>query len=118
MALGDLIAKALPKAFTKVGTEVTFRSVAAGAYNTTTGTVAETNTDTEHTGTLSDVTLREVNELIEAGDKILTVPASEFASRPNNKDKIVISTVVHQVITIRVEELNGVDLLYEFVLRA
>ncbi len=118
MALGDLIAKALPKAFAKVGTEVTFRSVAVGAYNTSTGTVAETNTDTEHTGTLSDVSLRQVNELIQAGDKILTVPASEFAARPDNKDKIVISTVVHQVITIRIEELNGVDLLYEFVLRA
>ena len=118
MALGDLIAKAIPKAFTKVGTEVTFRSVATGAYDTSDGTVAETNTDTEHTGTLSDVTLRQVNELIQAGDKILTVPASEFTARPDNKDKIVISTVVHQVITIRVEELNGVDLLYEFVLRA
>ena len=30
MALGDLIAKVLPKAFAKVGTEVTFRSVSTG----------------------------------------------------------------------------------------
>ena len=117
MALGDLIAKVLPKAFAKVGTEVTFRSVAAGAYNTTNGTVAETNTDTEHKGTLSNVRESEVNDLIQASDKILTVPAEEFASRPSNRDKIVIDSVVHQIIELRVEELTGVDLIYEFVLR-
>ena len=118
MALGDLIAKALPKAFTKVGTEVTFRSVALGSYDTTNGTVAETNTDTEHVGTLRDVSEREVNELVQAGDKILTVPAEDFASRPNNRDKVLISSVIHQIIEVRVEEMNGVDLLYDFVLRA
>ncbi len=118
MALGDLIAKAIPKAFTKVGTEVTFRSVATGAYDTSDGTVAETNTDTEHKGTLSNVSEREVNELVQAGDKILTVPAEEFASRPSNRDKVVIDSVIHQIIEVRVEELTGVDLIYELVLRA
>jgi len=118
MALGDLIAKAIPKAFTKVGTEVTFRSVATGAYDTSDGTVAETNTDTEHVGTLRDVREAEVNELVQAGDKILTVPAEDFTSRPNNRDKVVISSVIHQIIAVRVEEMNGVDLLYDFVLRA
>ena len=118
MALGDLIAKAIPKAFTKVGTEVTFRSVANGAYDTSDGTVSETNTDTEHKGTLRAVTEREVNELVQAGDKILTVPAEDFTSRPNNRDKVLISSVVHQIVEVRVEEMNGVDLLYDFVLRA
>ena len=118
MALGDLIAKAIPKAFTKVGTEVTFRSVATGAYNTSDGTVAETNTDTEHKGTLSNVSEREVNELVQAGDKVLTVPAEEFTSRPSNRDKVVIDSVIHQIIEVRVEELTGVDLIYELVLRA
>ena len=118
MALGDLIAKAIPKAFTKVGTEVTFRSVATGAYDTSDGTVAETNTDTEHKGTLRAVSESEVNELIQAGDKILTVPAEDFASRPNNRDKVLISSVIHQIVEVRVEEMNGVDLLYDFVLRA
>ncbi len=117
MALGDRIAKVLPKAFAKIGTEVTFRSVAASAYNTSTGTITHTNTDTEHKGTLSNVTSREANGLIQAGDKILKVPASEFASRPNTKDKIVISTVVHEVVELRVEEINGVDLSYDFILR-
>lgn len=118
MALGDLIAKAIPKAFTKVGTDVTFRSVANGAYDTSDGTVSETNTDTEHTGTLRAVTEREVNELVQAGDKILTVPAEDFTSRPNNRDKVLISSVIHQIVEVRVEEMNGVDLLYDFVLRA
>lgn len=118
MALGDLIAKVLPKAFAKVGTEVTFRSVSTGTYNTTNGTVAETNTDTEHVGVLSNVSEREVNDLVQASDKILTVPAEEFASRPSNRDKIVIGSVVHQIIDLRVEELTGVDLIYEFILRA
>ena len=118
MALGDLIAKALPKAFTKVGTEVTFRSVSTGAYSTANGTIAETNTDTEHTGILSNVSEREVNDLVQASDKILTVPAEEFTARPSNRDKIVIGSVVHQIIDLRVEELTGVDLIYEFILRA
>lgn len=118
MALGDLIAKVLPKAFAKVGTQVTFRSVSIGTYNTANGTVGETNTDTEHTGILSNVSEREVNDLVQASDKILTVPAEQFASRPSNRDKIVIGSVVHQIINLRVQELTGVDLIYEFILRA
>ena len=61
---------------------------------------------------------REVNDLVQASDKILTVPAEEFTTRPSNRDKIVINSVVHQVIDLRVEELTGVDLIYEFILRA
>ena len=118
MALGDLIAKTLPKAFAKVGTDVTFRLVTAGSYNVTDGTVGETTTDTEHKGTLSNVSLREANELIQSGDKVLLVPASEFTSAPTVTDQIVISSVVHQIIEVRIQEFTGVDLAYDIVLRA
>lgn len=118
MALGDLIAKTLPKVFAKVGTEVTFSKISAGSYNVTDGTVGETLTDTEHKGTLSDVSLRETNELIQSGDKTLLVPASEFSSKPSVTDQIVISSVIHQIIQVRVQEFTGVDLVYTIVLRA
>ena len=46
------------------------------------------------------------------------MPAEEFTSRPSNRDKVVIDSVIHQIIEVRVEELTGVDLIYELVLRA
>ena len=80
--------------------------------------VGDRLTDTEHEGTLSNVSLRETNELIQSGDKNLLVPASEFSSRHSVTDQIVISSVVHQIIQVRVQEFTGVDLVYTIVLRA
>ena len=46
MALADSLKKAASKVLNAVGGDVTIRRVSTGAYNTTTGSIAETPADT------------------------------------------------------------------------
>ena len=50
---------------------LTISRVTAGVYNPTTGTASETVADTVVRGVLEDVNVREVNDLIQSGDKRL-----------------------------------------------
>ena len=118
MALADSLRKVASKVITKFGGDVTVRIVTAGSYNTTTGTVGESVSDTEIKGVLQDITLREVNGLIQAGDKRLTVAASDLTTAPETKDKVVISSVVHQIITVETTEQDNTAITHELILRA
>lgn len=120
MALGDILqAKLAPIIGGAVlGGDVTIRFVTGGTYNTTTGAVTETESDTAIKGVVSEVALREANELIQAGDKRLTISAADVASAPETKDRAVIGGIVYQIIQVDKEELNGVDIAYDLYLRA
>jgi hypothetical protein len=118
MALSSSLRKVAKKVVSKFGGDVTVRIVAAGSYNTTTGAITETETDSTIKGVLSDVSLREVNELIQAGDKRLLIAASAVTTAPETKDRIVISSVVHQVIQVNTIEQANSAIVYELILRA
>jgi len=102
----------------KFGGDVTVRYVTAGSYNTTTGAITESESDTTVPGILEDVNLREVNELVQAGDKRLTVAADDLATAPETKDRVVISSVVHQIIRVETTEQDNSAIIYELILRA
>ena len=118
MALADSLKKVASKVITKFGGDVTVRIVTAGAYDTSDGTVAETESDTTIKGVLEDVNLREVNELVQAGDKRLTVAADDLATAPETKDRVVIGSVVHQIIRVETTEQANTAITYELILRA
>ena len=120
MALGDILqAKLAPIIGGAVlGGDVTIRFVTGGTYNTTTGAVTETESDTAIKGVVSEVALREANELIQAGDKRLTISAANVASAPETKDRVVISTVVHQIIEVQTIDQDNTAITYELILRA
>ena len=118
MSLADSLRKVASKVITKFGGDVTVRIVTAGSYNTTTGTVGESVSDTEIKGGLQDIALREVNGLVQAGDKRLTVAASDLTTAPETKDKVVISSVVHQIITVETTEQDNTAITHELILRA
>jgi predicted AAA+ superfamily ATPase len=118
MGIASSLVNVADKVISKFGGDVTIRFVAAGAYNTSDGTVAETNTDSEVKGILEDVVSREANELVQAGDKRLTVAAKDLDSVPGTKDKVVISTVVHQIISVKTNEQENTAITYELILRA
>ena len=65
MTLASSLRSVASKVITKFGGDVTYRSIATGAYNTTTGTVAETTSDIGIKGVLEPVQAREVNDLIQ-----------------------------------------------------
>ena len=118
MALADSLKKVASKVITKFGGDVTVRIVTAGAYDTSDGTVAETESDTTIKGVLEDVNLREVNELVQAGDKRLTVAADDLATAPETKDRVVIGSVVHQIIRVETTEQDNTAITHELILRA
>ncbi len=118
MGLASSLQKVADKVVAKFGGEVIIRYVSAGAYNATTGAIAEGISDTEVKGILEGVSVREVNELVQAGDKRLTVAAKELPSAPETKDRVVISSVVHQIIRVETNEQDNKAITHELILRA
>jgi hypothetical protein len=102
----------------RFGGDVTYRKVAPGTYNSTTGAIVETVTETGVKGILEDVNLREINELIQAGDKRLIVAALDLnGTTPSTFDRVVISNIVHQIIRVQTIEQNNEPITYELILR-
>jgi hypothetical protein len=117
MALATSLRNVASKLMAKFGGEVIIRRVTLGAYNTTTGTAAETTSDTELRGVLEDVNLREVNDLIQAGDKRLTIAAADTAAPPTMADRVIIAGRTLQVIEVRTIEQDNEPITYELILR-
>ena len=118
MGLAQSLEKVAGTVIAKFGGDVTVRYVSAGTYNATTGAITETASDTDVKGVLEDVSVREVNELVQQGDKRLTVAAKELPSAPGTKDRVVISSVVHQIIRVETTEQDNTAITYELILRA
>ena len=113
------ISSALKKVLTnkKLSADITFRSVSAGSYNTTTGVITETNTDTTIRGVLENFNLRDVNELIEATDKKLQIAAASLSSTPTTKDKVIVGSVTYSIIRIETNQLANNKLTFVCYLR-
>ena len=113
------ISSALKKVLTnkKLSADITFRSVSAGSYNTTTGVISETNTDTTIRGVLENINLREVNELIEATDKKIQIAAASLSSTPTTKDKVIVGSVTYSIIRIETNQLANEKLTFVCYLR-
>jgi hypothetical protein len=101
----------------KFGGTATIRRVVPGVYNATTGTVSETATDTVVRGVLQDINLNEVNDLIQATDKRLLIAAADLANPPTPTDRVIISSVTHQVIRVDTIEQDNTPITYELILR-
>ena len=117
MSLASPLRKVASKLMAKFGGVATIRRVTLGAYNTTTGTAAETTTDTAVRGVLEDVSLREVNDLIQAGDKRLLIAAADLANAPTPADRVIIAGRTLQVIDVRTIEQDNTAITYQLILR-
>ena len=117
MSLANALKKAASKTLSKLGGDVTIRQVTAGSYNTTTGAITETTSDTTIKGSLNNVNRSEVNNLIEAQDKILTISAGDITFVPTTKDRVVISSVEFKIISVTTNEQNNTPISFELVLR-
>ncbi len=118
MALAGSLQKIASKLMSKFGGVATIRRVTTGAYNSTTGTVSETTTDTAVRGVLEDVSLREVNDLIQAGDKRLLIAAADIANAPTTADEVLIDGTTYQAVQVRTIEQDNTPITYELILRA
>ena len=118
MGLASSLEKVASNVIEALGADVTIRYVTAGAYNTTTGVIGESENDTNIKGVVENIKQSEVNELIQASDKRLIVAAKELATAPETKDRVVISSVVHQIIQVETIDQDNTAITYELVLRA
>ena len=117
MALAGPLRKVASKLMAKFGGTATIRRVVPGTYNPTTGTISETTTYTAVRGVLEDVNLREVNDLIQAGDKRLMIAAADVANPPTTADRVIIESRTLQVIEVRTIEQDNQPITYELILR-
>ena len=118
MSLGSKLRPIVSKVVKPFGSSVTFRRVVTGAYNTTTGAVGETTTDTTINGVVSDVSLDEVGEFIQIDDRKITLPAVDLDNAPTTADRVVINRIVYQVVKVTSDEVNNNVLTYDLILRA
>ena len=118
MTLATPLRKVATKLMSKFGGDVTLRTVTSGVYNPTTGTASETTSDVTIKGVLEDVNAREVGDLIQAGDRRLTIAAADVSAVPTTADRVVISGVTYQVIRITTIEQDNQPITHELILRA
>ncbi len=117
MTLASPLRKVASKLMARFGGVATLRRVTPGIYNPTAGTVSESTSDTALRGVLEDVSLREVNDLIQAGDKRLTIAAADTAAVPTTADRVIISNRSLQIIEVRTIEQDNTAITYELILR-
>ena len=117
MTLAIPLRKVASKLMARFGGVATLRRLTPGVYNPTTGTVSESTSDTTLRGVLEDVALREVNDLIEAGDKRLIIAAADTAAVPTTADRVIISNRSLQIIEVRTIEQDNTAITYELILR-
>jgi hypothetical protein len=117
MTLANPLRKVASKLMAKFGGVAAIRRVDTGVYNAVSGTISETTVDTTVRGVLQDVSLREVNELIQAGDKRLLIAAADLANAPSTADRVIIEGRTLQVIQVQTIEQDNTAITYELILR-
>ena len=117
MSLANALKKAASASLKKLGGDVTIRQVTAGSYNTTTGAITESTSDTTIKGTLSNVSKSQVNDLIESQDRLLTISAGDLTFVPTTKDRVVISSVEFKIIQVTTNEQNNTPISFDLILR-
>ena len=144
MTLANPLRKVASKLMATFGGDVTIRFVTPGAYNTSTGAIAESVADTAVRGVLEDVSVRTDNELVQAGDKRLIIAALDLGDHdysltedsfallyeddtfiyqengitPTTVDRVVINSISHQIIQVDTIEQDNTAITYELILRA
>ena len=117
MSLANALKKAASKTLSKLGGDVTIRQVTAGSYNTTTGAITESTSDTTIKGAIRNVTRNQVNDLIESQDKIATISAGDLTFVPTTKDRVVISSVEFKIVQVITNEQNNTAISFDLILR-
>jgi hypothetical protein len=117
MALAGSLRKTASKLMAKFGGEVTFRRVAAGIYNPTSGVSLPVTTTTTVRGVLDNVSESEVNDLIKATDKKLTIAAADLAFEPAVSDQVTVGNRVMQIVQVNKIEQDNTPIVFEIILR-
>ncbi len=83
------------------GTQATFRRIVTGAYNTTTGTAATTETDVSIGGVLTEYLAEELDDTVQLGDRKFVIDGGELAANPTTEDVVLIDSKIHRIKRVR-----------------
>lgn len=120
MSLDSSVRRVVQRAIHKVGTQATIRRIAVGVYDTTSGTVTNTETDFVVRGRLDDVTDRQLSNTVKVGDRWFTVAAADLSFVPVPSDQVLISGEIFTIVSpggVRQEMAQNQAALYILQLR-
>jgi len=118
MGIASGFKKLAGKSFNKLGGNVTIRKVTNGTYDTSSGEVSESNTDVVVKAIIENVNNNEVNNLIQAQDKKVTVAASDLTFVPSPRDKVLINSVVFNIVSVLTNEQANTAITFELFVRS
>jgi hypothetical protein len=101
-----------------IGGSIVYRQVTAGTYNSTSGEIKGTTTDTSLKGLFQDINDEEVKGLIQADDRKCMIAADALSFIPSTADKIVAAGITYQIIKVKTIEQAGTQINYLLYLRA
>lgn len=102
---------------TRHGTEATFRDVSLGSYDPEAGTASDGETDTTVRGFLHSYRLDEVGEGIDVEDQKYMLPASEISVEPTTEDRLLIGSVVYEIVNVGRMEKHASAHIYPLQIR-
>ena len=117
MSLANALKKAASASLKKLGGDVTIKRFTGGTYDQASGTFFTNESTATIKGVLSNVSINQVNDLIESQDKRLTISAGDITFVPTTKDKVVISSVEFKIIQVIVNEQNNTPISFDLILR-
>ena len=100
------------------GGQITYKQIANGIYNDSTGTISETITEHTIVGFIENIKKSEVNELVQQNDKKLTITRGDISFEPTPADRVTIAGVIYSVIAVDKDMVEGQDINYFLYLRA
>ena len=99
------------------GTEATFQRVSLGSYDPEAGTASDSEADTTVQGFLHSYRLDEVGGGIDADDQKYMLPASEISVEPTTEDRLLVGSVVYEIVTVGRVEKHAAALFYPLQIR-
>lgn len=119
MSLSRALQKVSSRIVGKFGADVVVRYRTKGIYDLTTGSMGNASTqDVIVPGVLDNVDLQNVNELIQAGDKLLILASKDLPTPPTLTDAVLIKGILHQIIQVTTAEPQQEEITYELIIRA
>lgn len=99
------------------GRSMTITRVVEGTYNAATGSRATTESTTELMGIIMDYRTHDIGELVQSGDRRITIQASDVTNAPEPGDKVTVGTDVWSVMAVKRRESAGISMTYEMQVR-
>lgn len=117
MKISKPLRKVATTLMAKFGTAASIKTITPGIYNANTGSVSRTTSSVTVKGIFEDVTVNQVNDLIRSTDRRFTVAAADLSVAPTTADVLTYGGKDLEIIEVTRVEQDGVDVIYQLIIR-